>query len=190
MSFKMMDWAWKQDLDPQAKLVLLFLADSHNGKDGRCHPSVSTIAKATGLSVSTTRRRLRDLEGRRLIATNQRRFANTATASNAYDIGPTVRLTGAVTGTGATVSLTGAVTGTGATVSLTGATVTADRPIEEPEENQEENTGGFQEGRTLSEGRDLTLDVELNGDGRVSVGRPNSQASNGYAWKTNGKLRH
>jgi hypothetical protein len=177
MSFKMMDWAWKQDLDPQAKLVLLFLADSHNGKDGRCHPSVSTIAKATGLSVSTTRRRLRDLEGRRLIATNQRRFANTATASNAYDIGPTVRLTGAVTGTGATVS-------------LTGATVTADRPIEEPEENQEENTGGFQEGRTLSEGRDLTLDVELNGDGRVSVGRPNGQASNGYAWKTNGKLRH
>jgi hypothetical protein len=172
MSFKMMDWAWKQDLDPQAKLVLLFLADSHNGKDGRCHPSVSTIAKATGLSVSTTRRRLRDLEGRRLIATNQRRFANTATASNAYDIGPTV-------------SLTGAVTGTGATVSLTGATVTADRPIEEPEENQEENTGGFQEGRTLSEGRDLTLDVELNGDGRVSVGR-----ANGYAWKMNGKLRH
>lgn len=172
MSFKMMDWAWKQDLDPQAKLVLLFLADSHNGKDGRCHPSVSTIAKATGLSVSTTRRRLRDLEGRRLIATNQRRFANTATASNAYDIGPTVRLTGAVTGTGATVS-------------LTGATVTADRPIEEPEENQEENTGGFQEGRTLSEGRDLTLDVELNGDGRVSVGR-----ANGYAWKMNGKLRH
>lgn len=172
MSFKMMDWAWKQDLDPQAKLVLLFLADSHNGKDGRCHPSVSTIAKATGLSVSTTRRRLRDLEGRRLIATSQRRFANTATASNAYDIGPTVRLTGAVTGTGATVS-------------LTGATVTADRPIEEPEENQEENTGGFQEGRTLSEGRDLTLDVELNGDGRVSVGR-----ANGYAWKMNGKLRH
>jgi hypothetical protein len=33
MSFKMMDWAWKQDLDPQAKLVLLFLADSHNGKE-------------------------------------------------------------------------------------------------------------------------------------------------------------
>lgn len=172
MSFKMMDWAWKQDLDPQAKLVLLFLADSHNGKDGRCHPSVSTIAKATGLSVSTTRRRLRDLEGRRLIATNPRRFANTATASNAYDIGPTV-------------SLTGGVTVTVAPVSLTGATVTADRPIEEPEENQEENTGGFQEGRTLSEGRDLTLDVELNGDGRVSVGR-----ANGYAWKMNGKLRH
>jgi hypothetical protein len=172
MSFKMLSWAWKQDLDPQAKLVLLFLADSHNGTDGRCHPSVSAIAKATGLSVSTTRRRLRDLEGRRLIATHSRRLANTAIASNTYLVGPTV-------------SGTDTVSGTGATVSLTGATVTAYRPNNEPEENQEENHRGFQEGSYLSEGLTLSLDVELNGEGRGST-----REANGQAWKPNGKASH
>lgn len=173
MSFKMMQWAWKQDLDPQAKLVLLFLADSHNSKDERCHPSVSAIAKATGLSVSTTRRRLRDLEGRRLIATNPRRFENTAIASNCYTLAPTV-------------SLTDTVTETGATVSLTGATVTADRAYkEEPEENQEENHRGFQKRQYLDEGRDPSVDVELYIDEEGST-----REANGHAWKPNGKAYH
>lgn len=174
MSFKMLQWAWEQDLDPQAKLVLLFLADSHNSKDGRCHPSVPAIARATGLSVSTTRRRLQDLEGRRLIASSPRHLSNKAALSNAYTLDPPV-------------SVTPPVRETAPPVSLTGPPVTADRAYnEEPEENLEENHRGLREGRDLSEGGDLSLDVELNGKGRGSVGR----AANGYAWKPNGRYRH
>jgi hypothetical protein len=54
MSAKATFWAWRQPIKPAtAKLVLLCLADCHNGDSGRCDPSVKYIAKTTGLDRKT-----------------------------------------------------------------------------------------------------------------------------------------
>jgi len=47
-----MGLVWEMKLKPVAKLVLLTLAD-HANDEGECYPSLSTIARKTGLSRST-----------------------------------------------------------------------------------------------------------------------------------------
>lgn len=83
MCIKAISWAWKQPVtDSGAKLVLLYLADCMNGKDGRCHPSIPTIATATGLYVRTVQRKLRWLEEEGLITVSSRSSANGGPVAN------------------------------------------------------------------------------------------------------------
>lgn len=54
MSARATFWAWQQDVRPAtAKLVLLCLADCHNGDNGQCNPSILYIARMTGLDKKT-----------------------------------------------------------------------------------------------------------------------------------------
>lgn len=48
-----MSWAWKQDLDPTDKFVLVALADHANDEDFTCWPSLSHLQKKTGYSRPT-----------------------------------------------------------------------------------------------------------------------------------------
>ncbi|HEX4468585.1 MAG TPA: helix-turn-helix domain-containing protein [Gemmatimonadaceae bacterium] len=58
MSVHVTSWVWSQKIgDPEAKLVLLKLADQSND-EGHCWPSRETIAEACETSVSTVKRRV------------------------------------------------------------------------------------------------------------------------------------
>ena len=62
MSIKIMSQCWAvSGISPPQKLVLLALAD-HADDAGLCWPSVATISERTGLSESTTRRAIAELE--------------------------------------------------------------------------------------------------------------------------------
>jgi DNA-binding transcriptional ArsR family regulator len=67
MSIDAMSWAFKQDLPPSEKLVLLSLADHHNGGTGLCIPSQASVAEQTSMSVRTVQRHMASLEERGLI---------------------------------------------------------------------------------------------------------------------------
>lgn len=63
MSHQASYWAMQVEAPtPAAKLVLLVLADAHNGHTGECFPSLARIVKATGYSESTVKYAVRDLE--------------------------------------------------------------------------------------------------------------------------------
>jgi hypothetical protein len=55
MSIAAMNWAWRQQLAPAAKLVPMSLADAANDY-GICWPSVPTVARKCGVSSRTVRR--------------------------------------------------------------------------------------------------------------------------------------
>lgn len=48
-----MTWAWKQDLDPTDKFVLVALSDHANDEDFTCWPSLTHLQKKTGYSRPT-----------------------------------------------------------------------------------------------------------------------------------------
>lgn len=77
MSAKATFWAWSlKGLKSSQKLVLLCLADNHNGESGQCNPSVAFIADKTGLNRKTILQALSDLERVGLIRA-QKRFGTT-----------------------------------------------------------------------------------------------------------------
>src|SRR5262249_38352716 len=64
MSIRAINWAFKQQVGkPSAKLVLVTLAD-HADADGKCWPSLRTIAARTELSRDTILRSVRLLESK------------------------------------------------------------------------------------------------------------------------------
>ena len=65
------------------KLVLLMLANRHNGHTGRCDPSIARLAKDCGLGKSTVVRILGLLEGGKLLE-RTRRSAEGVHASTTY----------------------------------------------------------------------------------------------------------
>ena len=67
MSLDLMSWAFKQDIDPPAKLVLLALADHANGQTGLCIPGQKALAEQCSMSVRTVQRHLATLEAVGLI---------------------------------------------------------------------------------------------------------------------------
>ena len=71
MSLLLTPIAWKQDLKPSAKLVLLFLADCA-GDDACCSPSIDVIAKAVGVTTMTIHTALNALEKAALIERENR----------------------------------------------------------------------------------------------------------------------
>lgn len=62
MSVKMMSIIWEMDLPPTDKLVLLAVADWARDDGSYCWPSISTIAKKSGVSERTVQRTLRAAE--------------------------------------------------------------------------------------------------------------------------------
>ena len=67
MSLDLMSWAFKQDIEPPAKLVLLALADHANGQTGLCIPGQKALADQCSMSVRTVQRHLNTLESAGLI---------------------------------------------------------------------------------------------------------------------------
>lgn len=57
-----MTWAFGQDVEPPAKLVLLALANRTNHETGMCFPGQELIAEECSMSVRTVRRHLKTLE--------------------------------------------------------------------------------------------------------------------------------
>lgn len=52
---------YEQPLPPRAKFVYIYLRD-RSDKEGKCWPGIRTIARELGLSRSTVKRALKDLE--------------------------------------------------------------------------------------------------------------------------------
>ncbi|WP_189435065.1 helix-turn-helix domain-containing protein [Mesorhizobium sp. M1E.F.Ca.ET.041.01.1.1] len=72
MSLEAYRWAWRQQTDSLSKLVLLCLAEHHNGTDGQCNPKVQTICRETGLGRATIFDRLERLRDAKLITVDSR----------------------------------------------------------------------------------------------------------------------
>ena len=62
MSVDLMGWAFKQNVEPGPKLVLLSLADHANGHTRLCIPGQKAIAQQCSMSVRTVQRHLVTLE--------------------------------------------------------------------------------------------------------------------------------
>ena len=61
MSYEAINWAWRQDVTPDAKLVLLVLAD-YADVEWSCFASPAWISRKTGQGERTVRRLLEALE--------------------------------------------------------------------------------------------------------------------------------
>lgn len=84
MSFEAMAWAVEQDLPCTDKMVLLMLANRVNKDTGQCTPSISRLAKDSGLSERTTRDAIRRLEDAGMIETIHRKADEKTNLSNSY----------------------------------------------------------------------------------------------------------
>ncbi len=78
-----MNWAWRQELKPVPKLVLMALADIADDK-GICWPSMSTVATKCNVSTRTIRRCIQDLVSRDLLQVEQRYRHDGSNSSNRY----------------------------------------------------------------------------------------------------------
>lgn len=72
MSFEALVWAVKSDVGGADKLVLLCLADHHNGETKDCYPSIERIALWCGMSRRTVQRALERLEAEGLVRRRKR----------------------------------------------------------------------------------------------------------------------
>ena len=81
--------AWHQDIKPAtAKLVLLCLADCHNGDSGQCNPGVNYIARQTGLDRKTVMHSIDTLRQNGVISvTNKQGAGNTYRLKTSTEIG-------------------------------------------------------------------------------------------------------
>jgi DNA-binding transcriptional MocR family regulator len=77
--------AWKLDLPPTEKFVLLAIADFSNDKKGVAWPSQSTIARKTGYTRQTVNRAINRLREKKMIVSS-RRSAEGKSTSNEYRI--------------------------------------------------------------------------------------------------------
>ncbi len=69
MSIQATAAAWLADVRPPArKLVLLYMADRHNGQNGLLNPGIAKIAAACGLTPSQVRRHLQALKADGLLS--------------------------------------------------------------------------------------------------------------------------
>lgn len=76
---------YQEDLAPRSKLVYMYLKDRAN-KEGQCWPAIQTIGKDLGLSRSTVKRALKDLERAALLTRQGRKRENEGDTSNLYQI--------------------------------------------------------------------------------------------------------
>lgn len=102
MSAKATFWAWRQVIKPaSAKLILLCLADCHNGDNGQCNPSVHYLAKTTGLDRKTVMSGIASLELMGAIEV----FKQSGFSTN-YNIATSTEIGSAENGTGTEIGST------------------------------------------------------------------------------------
>ena len=77
---------YQEDLPARSKLVYMYLKDRAN-KDGQCWPAIQTIGRDLGLSRSTVKRALKELEQAALLKKQGRKRENRGDTSNLYLIG-------------------------------------------------------------------------------------------------------
>jgi hypothetical protein len=78
-----LNWVWRQQLEPTAKLVLLSLADAADDR-GVCWPSVATMARKCCVSTRTVRRSLQLLVAGGFLVVEPRCRADGSSCSNRY----------------------------------------------------------------------------------------------------------
>lgn len=83
MSHKATYWAFQQKLPALQKLVLIVLADRHNGDSGRCDPSLNKVAEDCGMSKDSVRDAIKALQEKGLIVAHQR-FDGSVQLTNFY----------------------------------------------------------------------------------------------------------
>ena len=76
---------YQEELPARAKLVYMYLKDRAN-KEGQCWPSIQTIGRDLGLSRSTVKRAIRELEQAALLTRRGRKRENEGDTSNLYQI--------------------------------------------------------------------------------------------------------
>ena len=76
---------YQEDLSARSKLVYMYLKDRAN-KEGQCWPAIQTIGKDLGLSRSTVKRALKELERGSFLAKQSRKRENNGNASNLYSL--------------------------------------------------------------------------------------------------------
>lgn len=97
MSVRMFNACKFVPVTPTQKLVLMTLADCHNGEDNRCDPSVAYMMQITGLSNRAIADAIAALEEANVIAVNRRhgaRSSYTLTPSNQSTSEPASPVTG------------------------------------------------------------------------------------------------
>lgn len=77
MSYDATKWAWmtirgNPQLASTRRLLLLALADFHNGKSGQCNPSLNTLVADTGMHRTTIPDAIRDLEREGIVSVSRR----------------------------------------------------------------------------------------------------------------------
>ena len=99
MSTAAITWTFRiieqiDELTASQKLVLVVLADHHNGRSGQCTPSMARIGARSGLTERAARLAVRDLENLGLVVTHKRSDKSGQT-SNQYDLfGPVLDRSG------------------------------------------------------------------------------------------------
>ena len=83
MSIKAINWAWDQQLPPNAKLILMAIADAAD-EEGNCWPKIKTIAKKCGVSQRTVQRALKDFISNNFISVTARYSHEGRQVSNNY----------------------------------------------------------------------------------------------------------
>ena len=83
MSHAAQEWAWRQNLKPIPKSVLVVLGD-HANDAGVCWPRIATIADKVGVSPRTVQRAIQLLVSRGLISVKQRYRNDGSHSSNRY----------------------------------------------------------------------------------------------------------
>ena len=76
---------YQEELSPRSKLVYMYLKDRAN-KDGQCWPAIQTIGRDLGLSRSTVKRALKELEQAAFLTKQGRKRENEGDTSNLYQI--------------------------------------------------------------------------------------------------------
>ena len=76
---------YQEDLPARSKLVYMYLKDRAN-KEGQCWPAIQTIGRDLGLSRSTVKRALKELEQAALLTRQGRKRENKGDTSNLYSI--------------------------------------------------------------------------------------------------------
>lgn len=76
MSFQAMTWAVEQELPVKQKIVLLMLANRTNHDTGRCDPSHKRLAKECGMSISSVKRAIAELEAAGYLTVENRRIGD------------------------------------------------------------------------------------------------------------------
>ena len=86
MSNAAITWAWRQEVAPREKLILICLADAANDEDWQCWPSQRHVANKTGYSIATVKRSLKTLEDSRFIEREHRLRHDGTRTSDVYTL--------------------------------------------------------------------------------------------------------